>query len=183
MIKKEKIIKINTDKCTGCRSCEMACSAFHSTPRYSITNPSRARIHVFRNELMDEYVPVYASEYTQAQCNGRQVHTISGKEYSLCTFCGASCPSRDIFKEPDSGLPLKCDLCESEPPLEEPMCVQVCEPGCLTYEEREVKDETVAEKDLIPGKKQEMEIGLETLVKKHGIKNVRKSLSRLSKNE
>ncbi len=181
MIKKEKIIKINTDKCTGCRSCEMACSAFHATPRYSITNPDRARIHVFRNELMDEYVPVYASEFTQARCNGRQVHTIAGKEYSICTFCGASCPSRDIFKEPDSGLPLKCDLCESDPPLEEPMCVQVCEPGCLTYEEREVVEEKEEGSVPISQKTIEMEIGLESLIKKHGIKKVKDALSKMSK--
>ncbi len=181
MIKKEKIIKINTDKCTGCRSCEVACSAFHATPRYSITNPGRARIHVFRNELMDEYVPVYASEYTQARCNGRQVHTIAGKEYSICTFCGASCPSRDIFKEPDSGLPLKCDLCESDPPLEKPMCVQVCEPGCLTYEEREVVEEKEEGEIPVPQKTLEMEIGLESLIKKHGIKRVKDALSKMSK--
>jgi benzoyl-CoA reductase subunit BamC len=181
MIKKEKIIKINTDKCTGCRSCEVACSAFHATPRYSITNPGRARIHVFRNELMDEYVPVYASEYTQARCNGRQVHTIAGKEYSICTFCGASCPSRDIFREPDSGLPLKCDLCESDPPLEKPMCVQVCEPGCLTYEEREVVDEKEEGELPIPQKTLEMEIGLESLIKKHGMKKVKDALSKMSK--
>jgi benzoyl-CoA reductase subunit BamC len=181
MIKKEKVIKINTDKCTGCRSCEIACSAFHATPKYSITNPGRARIHVFRNEIWDEYVPVYASEYTEARCNGRQVHTISGKEYSLCTFCGASCPSRDIFKEPDSGLPLKCDLCESDPPLEKPMCVQVCEPGCLTYEEQEVVEETAAVEGPAADKNQEMEIGLESLIKKHGLKKVKDTISKLSK--
>jgi benzoyl-CoA reductase subunit BamC len=175
---KDKIIKVNTDKCTGCRSCEIACSAFHATPKYSITNPARARIHVFRNELKNEYVPVYASDYTQAQCNGRQVHTIDGKEYSLCTFCGASCPSRDIFKEPDSGLPLNCDLCENDPPLETPMCVQVCEPGCLTYEEREIEDKPAVD----DGKKRtEMELGLETLVTKHGLKTVKDALSRITK--
>ncbi len=181
MVKKEKIIKVDTDKCTGCRSCEVACSAFHATPKYSITNPGRARIHVFRNELANEYIPVYASEYTQARCNSRQIHTISGKEYSLCTFCGASCPSRDIFKEPDSGLPLKCDFCENDPPLEEPMCVQVCEPGCLTYEEVELHEESSTEDESIMAKRTEMQIGLESLVKKHGLKTVQDSLSRMSK--
>ncbi len=175
---KDKVIRVNTDKCTGCRSCETACSAFHANPRYSYTNPARARIHVFRNELKDEYIPVYASEYTPAQCNGRQVHTIDGKEFSLCTFCGASCPSRDIFKEPDSGLPLKCDLCESDPPLDKPMCVQACEPGCLTYEEREIEDKPAVEETQ---KRNEMEIGLETLVTKHGLKTVKDALSRLSR--
>ena len=174
-MKKDKIIRINTDKCTGCRSCEAACSAFHSVPKYSIVNPARARLHVFRNELANEYVPVYASEYTPAQCNGRQVHTIAGKEYTLCTFCGASCPSRDIFKEPDSGLPLKCDLCASEPPLDKPMCVQVCEPGCLTYEERDIED-TVEEK-----KPEEIEIGLQELTRKFGHDKVQEMLDQLSK--
>jgi benzoyl-CoA reductase subunit BamC len=172
---KEKIIKVNTDKCTGCRSCEVACSAFHATPQYSITNPARARLHVFRNEIEDEYVPVYAGEYTPAQCNGRQVHTISGKEYTLCTFCGASCPSRDLFKEPDSGLPLKCDLCESNPPLSEPMCVQVCEPGCLTFEDREIEQEPAVDK------RTDMEQGLDALIRKHGLKTVREAMSRMSK--
>ncbi len=181
MLKKDKIIKINTDKCTGCRSCEVVCSTFHATPKYSITNPGRARIHVFRNELADEYIPVYASEYTQARCNGRQIHTISGKEYNLCTFCGASCPSRDIFKEPDSGLPLKCDLCENDPPLEVPMCVQVCEPGCLTYEEREISGEAIAEDESAIMKRREMEKGLELLVRKYGIKTVQESLTHIKK--
>ena len=170
---KDKIIKINTDKCTGCRACEMACSAFHAEPKYSLVNPARSRIRVFRNELLDEYVPVYASEYTPAQCNGRQVHTIAGKEYTLCTFCGAACPSREIFKEPDSGLPLKCDMCANEPPLEAPMCVQVCEPGCLTYEEREAPEKKEE------GAPSEMELGLESLIARHGVETVENTLARM----
>lgn len=176
-MKKDKVIRVNTDKCTGCRSCEMACSAFHATPKYSLVNPARSRIRVFRNELANEYVPVYASDYTPAQCNGRQVHTIAGKEYTLCTFCGAACPSRDIFKEPDSGLPLKCDMCENVPPLEKPWCVQVCEPGCLTYEEKEV------EEDKEEDKPEEIEIGLQELTRKHGVKAVSDTLARLSKSK
>jgi benzoyl-CoA reductase subunit BamC len=174
-MKKEKVIKINTDKCTGCRSCEVACSAFHATPKYSISNPARSRVHVFRNEMANEYVPVYAGDYTQARCNSRQVHILSGKEYSLCTFCGASCPSRDLFKEPDSGLPLKCDLCENTPPLEKPMCVQACEPGCLTFEEVDVPE--IIEINA----PDETEVGLEILVKKHGFQKVQEALSRLDK--
>ena len=130
---------------------------------------------MFRNELADEYVPVYASEYTPAQCNGRQVHTLSGKEYTLCTFCGAACPSRDLFKEPDSHLPLKCDMCANDPPLSAPMCVQVCEPGCLTFEEREVEDKEVQTE---PG---EMEMGLDSLVKKYGINKVEEMLNQIAK--
>ena len=102
------------------------------------------------------------------------IYTINGKEYTECSFCGASCPSRDYFKEPDSGLPLKCDMCENEPPLEEPMCVQACQPGCLTYEEREEE----VEEDLT---RNEMEIGLESLVNKYGVKSVIDTVARLQK--
>jgi len=129
---------------------------------------------VFFDELRDVYVPVRAGEYTQAECSGRHIYTINGKEYNECSFCGASCPSRELFKEPDSGLPLKCDMCEEEPPLSEPMCVQVCQSGALTYEEREEEGEKEE-------KRGEMEIGLEALVKKHGLKTVKDTLARISK--
>lgn len=175
--KKKKIIKeikVNINNCTGCRSCEIACSAFHAIPKYSSINPSRARIRVFMDELQDIYVPIRAGGYMQAECNGRNLYVIDGKEYSECTFCPASCPSRDYFKEPDSGLPLKCDMCEEIPPLEMPMCVQACKFDALTYDERE---EDVLEDDI---KQDEMEAAYKMLVKKHGKKKVLETFNRLS---
>ena len=156
-----KTIKINVDKCHGCRACEMICSAFHAEPKYSSNNPARARIRIIRDPFQDLYVPVYAGEFTVAECAGRDKYTIDGKEYDECAFCRASCPSRDIFKEPDSDLPLKCDMCESDPTIKEPMCVQWCLADALIYEEREVEvDEEVAV--------EEVDAGLEALADKHG---------------
>ena len=174
--KKKKVVKeirVDLDKCIGCRSCEVACSAFHARPRYSSINPARSRIRVVMDELSDLYVPIRAGDYTKAECTGRNVYTINGKQYSECSFCGVSCPSRDLFKEPDSGLPLKCDMCEDDPPQKEPLCVQVCRVDALTYHERE---EEVAEE---PGP-EEMEIGLESLVGKHGLRKVVDTLARLA---
>ena len=172
-----KEIKVDLDKCTGCRSCEMACSAFHAVPRYSSLNPARARIRVIIDEAKDIYVPIRAGEYTQAECSGRNLYTINGKEYTECSFCPPSCPSRDFFKEPDSGLPLKCDMCEDEPPLAEPMCVQACQQDALTYIERE--EEVEEQKKEV--KLEEMEIVFDALVKKHGKKRVMDTFARLSK--
>jgi benzoyl-CoA reductase subunit BamC len=176
--KKTKIvkeIKVDTKKCVGCRACEVACSAFHAVPKYSSINSARSRIMVVMDEVRDIFVPIRAGEYTEAECNGRNRYLIDGKEYDECTFCPASCPSRDAFKEPDSGLPLKCDMCESVPPLEKPMCVDACTFGALTYEERE----EVVEAE--PPKRGEMEIGLKTLINKYGSKRVMDTLARLSK--
>jgi len=169
-----KIIKVDLDKCNGCRACEVACSAFHSSPKYSSNNPARSRIRVIHDPLRDVYVPIRAGDYTPAECTGRHTYSIDGKEYDECSFCGVSCPARDIFKEPDSGLPLKCDMCESDPPLAEPMCVQWCLADALTYEEREEEVEEEEEK------REEMEIGLESMAKKYGLLKIMDAVARMS---
>lgn len=171
-----KQIKVNLDKCIGCRACEVACSAFHAKPKFSSVNPARSRIRVVIDELNDAYVPIRAGDYTQAECTGRHTYTIGGKEYSECSFCGAACPCRDLFHEPDSGLPLKCDMCEEDPTLKEPWCVQVCRCDALTYSEKE-EDVT----DEVEIKRDEMDIGLESLVKRFGIAKVADTVAQISK--
>ncbi len=174
--KKKKIIKtikIDVDKCNGCRACEVICSAFHAAEKYGTVNPARARIRVIHDPLRDIYVPVYAGDYAPAECAGRDKYIIDGKEYEECAFCRASCPSRDEFKEPDSGLPLKCDMCEDDPPQEEPLCVQWCFSEALTYEEREEEVEEGVELE-------DMEIGLESMIDKYGLQKVMDAVARMS---
>lgn len=167
-----RTININVDKCNGCRACEVICSAFHATPKYSSNNPARSRVRVVRDPLRDIYVPLYAGDYTESECNGRDKYTIDGKEYDECGFCRAACPSRDLFKEPDSGLPLKCDMCDGE---DEPLCVKWCLVGALTCTERE--EDVVADEM----KQDEMEIGLDALVKKYGIGKITDAVEQISK--
>lgn len=174
--KKTKIVKtirVDADKCNGCRACEMVCSAFHAEPKYSSNNPERSRIRLIREPFKDMYVPVYAGEYTPAECAGRDKYIIDGKEYEECAFCRASCPSRDLFKEPDSGLPLKCDMCEGE---DEPLCVKWCLVDALIYEERE---EEVEEEET----QEELDIGLESLANKFGLDKIADAVARMSVKE
>jgi benzoyl-CoA reductase subunit BamC len=131
---------------------------------------------VIRDPLRDVYVPVYAGEYTVAECAGRDKYTIEGKEYDECAFCRASCPSREEFKEPDSGLPLKCDMCEGE---EEPLCVKWCTVNALVVEERE---EEVPE-DQEQEEQQDLEVGLESLADKYGMDKILDAVARLSKKD
>ena len=166
-----KTIRIDADKCNGCRACEMICSAFHAEPKYSSNNPARSRIRIIREPIRDLYIPVYAGEYTVAECAGRDKYIIDGKEYDECSFCRASCPSRDEFKEPDSGLPLKCDMCEGEA---EPLCVKWCMHDALILEERE---EDIEEQE----EQEDLEIGLESLATKFGMDKIMDAVARLSK--
>jgi len=174
--KKVKTIKVNLDKCIGCRACEVACSAFHAKPKYSSVNPARSRIRMVIDLLNDEYVPIRAGDYTKAECDGRHVYTINGKEYSECSFCGTVCPVRDLFKEPDSGLPLRCDMCEDDPPQKEPLCVQVCRVDALTYEEKEEEAEEEVKLD-------EMETGLGSLIDKYGMQKIMDAVARMSQKD
>lgn len=175
-----KEIKVDVEKCIGCRACEVACSGFHAKPKYSSINPERSRIRVVLDLLNDEYVPIRAGDYTKTECHGRNTYTIEGKEYSECSFCSASCPARDLFKEPDSGLPLKCDMCEDDPTLTEPMCVQVCRVGALSYSEKKKRTGPGArahEEQKLDG----IQIGLESLIKRFGIEKLADSVARISK--
>lgn len=165
-----KTIKINADLCNGCRACEMICSAFHALPKYSSNNPARARIRVVRHPLEDIYIPVYAGESAGAECAGRDKYIIDGKEYEECAFCRSPCPSRDDFKEPDSGLPLKCDMCEGE---DEPLCVKWCITDALILEEHEEEVEVVEEQE-------ELDIGLASLIEKHSKQKVMDAVARMS---
>jgi len=175
--KKTKIVKtirINVDECNGCRACEVICSAVHAAPKYSSNNPARSRIRIIRDPLRDIYIPVLAGEYTVAECAGRDKYTIDGKEYDECSFCRASCPSREEFHEPDSGLPLKCDMCENEE--NGPLCVQWCLVDALVYEEREVE---VEEEET----QEELEIGLDALADKFGMQTILDTVARMSSKE
>jgi Fe-S-cluster-containing dehydrogenase component len=163
--KKIKTIKVDADKCNGCRACEIVCSAFHANPKYSSINPAKSRIQVITYRLKDIWLPVFAGEYTPSECMGRDKYVIDGKEYDECTFCRATCPSRDMFKDPDSGLPLKCDMCEDEPPQEKPLCVQACLNDVLIYEEREEEVEEEA-------KPEDIEVGVNSLIDKYGLQKV-----------
>ena len=166
-----KTIRIDVDNCNGCRACEVICSAVHAAPKYSSNNPARSRIRIIRDPLKDIYVPVLAGEYTIAECAGRDKYTIDGKEYDECSFCRASCPSREEFKEPDSGLPLKCDMCEDEE--DGPMCVKWCLVDALIYEEREVEVEEEESRE-------ELEIGLDALADKFGMQTIMDAVARMS---
>jgi len=170
-----KTIKVDADKCTGCRSYEIVCSAFHAEPKWSSNNPARSRIQVIRHPLKDIFLPLFAGDYTPAECAGRDKYIIDGKEYEECSFCRSSCPSRSYFKEPDSGLPLKCDLCEGE---EKPLCVQWCLNDVLIFEQREI--EVDEEEEVKLG---DMEIGLTALIDKFGKEKITDALVRMSKKD
>ncbi|MBU1056339.1 MAG: hypothetical protein KKC46_21305 [Proteobacteria bacterium] len=122
-------IKIDHSKCTGCRHCETACSSNHYE---NLVNPALSRIRVYIDEAANQFFPVIAGPFTEAECTCKYDVIIDGKEFDECAVCRASCPRRTWFREPDTGVALKCDLC-GEPA--DPHCVQICNHGALSIVE------------------------------------------------
>jgi len=127
------IVQINHDQCTGCGTCEIVCSLKH----YGVINPRKARIKVLQNPVEGYFYPLVAGPYTDAACSYKNKIILHGREYDKCSFCNASCPDRPFFKEPDTGIPLKCDLC-GDPP--DPMCVKFCVRDALVLVDSEEPD-------------------------------------------
>jgi benzoyl-CoA reductase subunit BamC len=128
-----KELLVNNDKCSGCRSCEVMCSFHH----YGRINPRKSRVRVIRDFDRGHFYPLIAGPFTEAECTSKYSVIIGGKEYPKCTLCRASCSSRPYFREPDTGILLKCDMC-GDPP--DPMCVKVCGFGALSLIEVENKE-------------------------------------------
>jgi benzoyl-CoA reductase subunit BamC len=68
-------------------------------------------------------------------------------------------------------------MCEDDPTLTEPLCVQVCRCGALTYAEWEEEVE-----DAATPKQCEMEIGLESLITRFGQEKVADAFAQRFKN-
>ncbi len=125
-------IRVDSNKCTGCRHCETACSLTHVIDK---VNYHRSRVRVVCVE--GHFFPLLAGSYVSntEECKSKMEVVIDGIVYDQCMLCRASCPNKSIFKEPDSGIPLKCDFCGYRE--EGPACVKWCESSALTLVELE----------------------------------------------
>ncbi|MFA5315903.1 MAG: 4Fe-4S dicluster domain-containing protein [Dehalococcoidales bacterium] len=154
-----KALMIDLEKCVGCRTCEMVCSAKHE----GIINPFQSRIKVIREKEW-EGVPMACVQCEEAQCEAIcPVRAISRDEtlsrvvidYDKCIgcrMCVAACPFGNINFDSVGKRVIKCDLCDGDPE-----CVKFCFYKALQY---------VDVSDLAIGKRREAAGKLSELVRK-----------------
>ena len=125
-----KGIKVDINKCVGCRICELVCSFFHTQDTY---NPRQSRIRVFSDdEVTGLSFPIRCTQVVEKPCPTKTSVVINEAEFDACSLCMAACPSRELFRDPVTKKILRCDLCGGDP-----SCVKWCPTGTLTIKEAE----------------------------------------------
>ena len=131
-----KVLMIDYEKCIGCQSCEMVCSAKHE----GVINPFQSRIKIVKWEMEGEGVPMVCVQCESAACQticpveaisrddslGRKV-----VDYDMCIgcrMCVAVCPFGVISFDSIGKRVIKCDLCDGDP-----LCVKFCGYEALQY--------------------------------------------------
>ena len=142
------LIQLRWDLCTGCGTCEMACSLKH----FGVINREVSRIRIYRYLL-----PIPKSvQNVCCQCSEKErecqkacpldppvisydkekLHMVVDKERCLgssCAQCQEACPAHvPRFYPPDADYSLVCDLCETDG-KRKPQCVEVCPNYALEY--------------------------------------------------
>jgi len=133
-----KVLKIDYQKCTGCRLCELICAVVHD----GISNPARSSIKVMKWESEGLYIPMSCQQCEDAPCMiACPVKAISRDEaldrvmvdYDICIGCRTCvsvCPFGAMnFNVIDKKV-FKCDLCDGDP-----QCVRFCDIKAIEYVE------------------------------------------------
>ena len=131
-----KVLKINIDKCTGCRTCEMVCSL----KKEGIVNPSKSRIKIARWDERTVDMPVVCQQCEDPLCltvcpvNARSRNEKLGnididEDMCIgCQICLVACPFGGNYFDPVNNKVIKCDLCQGDPE-----CVKFCETKAIEY--------------------------------------------------
>ena len=127
--RRRKSLVANPAACTGCRTCESACSLIKTGQLQTEV----ARLHIDRHPFEGEFVQNVCHQcsipYCLMACPVEAIH-LSEKEGTVlinqekcngCGLCREACPYGMIVFEEEQKKAFKCDLCGGNP-----QCVKTC---------------------------------------------------------
>ena len=129
---------VTPNLCTGCRTCELACSFAHAIDG----KPARSRIYPLDGSFKDLYVPVVCLQCEDPACvksclvNAIRMNEQTGAWEIIhetcvrCIACVAACPFGCSLFDKQHDLVIKCDLCGGDP-----VCAHFCPTKALVYQE------------------------------------------------
>jgi len=132
----QKMLFVDAKRCTGCRMCEVVCSASHG----SGTNPAKSRIHVIKWEWEGLMIPMFCQQCKDAPCivacpvkalyrdeeYGRVI--VDTERCIGCKLCIAVCPFGGMGWDSEENRVIKCDFCDGDP-----ACVRFCSTQAIRF--------------------------------------------------
>lgn len=131
-------LKFKLSNCTGCKLCQLACSAVHD----GVFNPEKARLKMI-HEYNSKGIKIKSTHCIlcgkcEKACpegaiasNGKWMNV----DEDLCTGCGicaSICPTKIIYMSSDEKSTI-CDLCNGDPE-----CIKWCPKGVISVRNKEV---------------------------------------------
>jgi len=167
-----KEVFINIERCTACKSCEIACAVEHSSSKdiYAAIFEKpvpRKRVHVekaysfsYPSKCMHcaDAVCITACP-TGAMHRDEEMDSVMVNEDRCmgCWMCAMVCPFGAISMGTERGVSVKCDFCKSRlKEGKEPACVEACPTNAMTFGEAE---DISKEKRLITAQTVAMAVG------------------------
>lgn len=132
----QRVIVVDSTKCTGCRICEDACS-FSKTESFS---PIQSRIKIIKDEALGIAVPVLCAHCAEPPCQyscpldlisvDKSTGWVVTREAACvgCRACLVACIFGAVSMDTTRGVAVHCDLCGGDP-----LCVKFCPTGALQY--------------------------------------------------
>ena len=129
----------NSNLCTGCRACELACSFVSE----GVCGPSQSRVRVVKIDEEGIDVPVGCTHCEDAPCiticpvkainrhNETEAVLIDHDVCIGCKECLTACPFGAIQYDEIKKIVYKCDLCGGDPE-----CVKWCYTGAIQFPDK-----------------------------------------------
>ncbi|MFH0827768.1 MAG: 4Fe-4S dicluster domain-containing protein [Candidatus Omnitrophota bacterium] len=142
-----KSLYYNVKKCTGCRSCEIACAVAHSESnelfgalREKILSLPRVKV----SGCQGNNYPVSCRHCQEPKCvdacmaaalsldKKKGIVEHNEKRCVGCWMCVMVCPYSAIKPNLKTKMPVRCDKCQDK---QEPACVKACPTAAIIWQE------------------------------------------------
>jgi carbon-monoxide dehydrogenase iron sulfur subunit len=142
-----KRIFVRWERCTACKTCQVACMVEHSAAKdlfAAMFETPRPRTRVYVEAVNGSQVPIFCRHCDDAPCLNACIAgalyrdeatgaVLSNLDRCIgCWTCVMVCPYGVVTRQLETQRALKCDLC---PNRDVPACVAACPTSALVYAE------------------------------------------------